>query len=163
MTPISAPGRLVRAGDDVRLEFERRWTEPVADVWAAITDPQRCARWFGTWTGDPATGSVAFTIGEPGARPETVLVERCEPPHLLEVVMQPAGEQPWRLRVGLTSEGSGTALAFVQLLAEPVDATSIGPGWHYYLDRLDAVVRGLPVDREWDDYAPLGRFYPTPG
>jgi hypothetical protein len=39
-------------------------------------------------------------------------------------------------------------------LAEPYDASSIGPGWHYYLDRLDAVVADTAVPDKWDDYYP---------
>lgn len=45
-------------------------------------------------------------------------------------------------------------LIFTQRLAEPYDASSIGPGWHYYLDRLGAVVARLPVPDHWDDYYP---------
>src|SRR4029078_7277277 len=26
---------------------------PIEDVWAAVTEPDRLARWIGTWTGDP--------------------------------------------------------------------------------------------------------------
>ena len=47
-------------------------------------------------------------------------------------------------------------------LAEPYDATSIGPGWHFYLDRLAAEVARRPVDQVWDDYAPLGGEYALP-
>ena len=33
------------------LVIERTFHAPVADVWAACTDPTRMQRWIGTWTG----------------------------------------------------------------------------------------------------------------
>ena len=35
----------------------RTFHAPIDDVWAAVTEPERLARWLGTWTGDPATGT----------------------------------------------------------------------------------------------------------
>ena len=156
-------GRVVRDAEGVRLEFERTWPVPVEDVWDALTTPERCARWYGRWTGDPTSGSVLLTMSEEqGATPETVGIERCEPPHALVVVVPPPGDGPWRLDVALTPHEGGTRLRFVHRLAEPYDATGIGPGWHFYLDRLEAEVAGRPVDQQWDDYAGLGEEYPLP-
>ena len=47
----SRAGEVVR-GTDGRavLRFRRVHDEPVADVWSAVTDPDRCARWFGRWS-----------------------------------------------------------------------------------------------------------------
>ena len=30
-----------------RLEFRRSWPDPIDDVWAALTEPDRMARWIG--------------------------------------------------------------------------------------------------------------------
>ena len=35
---------------------------PIESVWAAVTEPERLARWIGTWTGDPASGQVDFRM-----------------------------------------------------------------------------------------------------
>jgi hypothetical protein len=67
----------------------------------------------------------------------------------------PSPEGVWTLAVSLRSEPGTTTLVFTQRLAEPYDATNIGPGWHYYLDRLAAVVAGTPVPDVWDDYFPV--------
>ena len=40
----------------------RTFAAPIEDVWAAITEPERLARWIGTWTGDPASGRVRFAM-----------------------------------------------------------------------------------------------------
>ena len=42
-----------------RLVIERTFDAAIDDAWAAVTEPERMARWIGTWTGDPATKRVA--------------------------------------------------------------------------------------------------------
>ncbi len=43
----------IREGRDV-LVLTRAFRAPIADVWAAVTESDRMARWIGTWTADPA-------------------------------------------------------------------------------------------------------------
>jgi len=67
------------------------------------------------------------------------------------------------LSVDLAEEGPGTRLRFVHVLAEPYDATAIGPGWQYYLDRLGAVLLDAPVPDDFTEYHPaLGDAYAVP-
>ena len=54
--------------------------------------------------------------------------------------------EPWRLELALATHGTGTALTFAQLLADPAGIGDIAPGWEYYLDRLAAVLRGADVE-----------------
>lgn len=61
MTPTTPLGRLLHDADGMRLEFVRTYDEPIDDVWAALTHPDRVARWFGRWTGDPASGRIELT------------------------------------------------------------------------------------------------------
>lgn len=156
-------GRVVRDAEGMRLEFRRSYPDSPADVWSALTDPTRLGRWFGTWTGDPASGTVDLLMtAEEGAEPQTVTIVDCDEPRRL-VVDVPAPDDTWRLEVTLTSENGGTSMLFAQRLAEPYDAGSIGPGWHYYLDRLAAVLAGTPVPDDWDAYYPsLRSAYPLP-
>ena len=156
-------GAVVREDGQVLLRFERRYAAPVADVWSALTDPDRTARWLGRWTGDPASGRVQVTMAdEEGAPSEPVTVDRCEPPTRLEVTVG-TGDGPWPLTVLLGEDGDGTRLLFTHRLAEPYDASSVGPGWHYYLDRLGAVVAGTPVPADFTAYHPgLAAAYPVP-
>ena len=154
MTVTTQRGQVLRDPHGMRLEFTRTYREPIEEVWSAITEPDRTARWFGTWTGDPRSGSVELVMTEDeGSTPETVTILECEPPTRL-VVDLPSPDGTWRLSVALQAQGAGTTLVFTQRLAEPYDASSVGPGWHYYLDRLGAVVAGLAVPDSWDDYYP---------
>lgn len=160
-TPL---GQVLRDEGGMRLEFVRTYDSPMTDVWSALTEPDRVSRWFGIWTGDPATGTVELSMSEDeGSTPQTVRVVECQPPTLL-VVDLPSPGGIWRLSVSLSASAGDTTLRFTQRLVEPYDASSIGPGWHYYLDRLGAVVAGTPVPDSWDDYYPsLQAAYALPG
>ncbi len=161
MTTTSPLGQVLRDEHGMRLKFMRTYDEPAAEVWSALTDPDRMARWFGTWTGDPATGTVQLQMVEdPASQPARIL--ECTPPTRLAVEVTSA-DGPWPLSITLTEDAGVTTLVFVHRLAEPYDASSVGPGWHYYLDRLGAVVQGEPVPEVWDDYFPgLAEDYPLP-
>ena len=157
-------GTVVRDGEAVRLVFERSYDASVEEVWEALTDPVRLGRWFGSWTGDPASGRVALTMTDEGEQePSTVLIRTCRPPELIEVSVD-GPDGPWPLAVRLVGEAGRTRLTFVHELAEPYDAGSIGPGWQYYLDRLGAVVAGAPLPDRFEDYHPrLADRYAVPG
>ena len=148
--------------DGARLVFTRTFRAPAADVWAACTDPERMQRWIGTWSGDPASGEIAFRMTAEGEDvPEEVyLVEACEPPHRFVLRSRDAspfsedGSGPrvvWRLGLELAEAGGVTTLTFVQDVPDgpvgPEVAASVGPGWDYYLDRLVTALDGADVGR----------------
>ena len=157
MTVTTPLGQVLRDADGMRLEFVRTYEDPVEDVWSGLTEPDRVARWFGRWTGDPASGTVELLMTEEAAAtPEAVTIVECEPPTRL-VVDLPSPDGTWHVSATLHQRDGGTLLRFVQRLTEPYDASNIGPGWHFYLDRLGAVVTGAPVPDTWDDYYPTLR------
>jgi uncharacterized protein YndB with AHSA1/START domain len=46
-----------------RLEFRRSWADPIEDVWSALTEPDRLARWIGRYDGERAAGGTGtFTM-----------------------------------------------------------------------------------------------------
>jgi uncharacterized protein YndB with AHSA1/START domain len=121
----------------------RRFPAPVEDVWASITESDRLARWFGTWTGDPADGSVMVTMNAEGeAVPASCYaIDVCEPPHRL-VVRTVDDTGSWTLSAELSEDDGTTTLVFAQHGIEPELVPDVGPGWEWYLDRLDAAVVG---------------------
>ncbi|HYH26925.1 MAG TPA: SRPBCC family protein [Blastococcus sp.] len=147
--------RATRDGGE-HVVFTRTFSAPVGDVWAACTEPHRMERWIGTWTGDPASGEIAFRMTAEGDVPEEVyLVEVCEPPHRFVVRSRDAapfsedGSGPrvtWRHSLELTETDGVTTLTFTQVVPDgPVGAdvaANVGPGWDYYLDRLVAALEG---------------------
>lgn len=164
MTTITSPlGAVLRDDQGMRLEFVRTFPDPIERVWAAVTDPDELATWFGTWRGDPSTGTIEIAPIEGGGEFQPAELVECDAPRRVAVVL-PSPDGPWPLSVELSEADGLTTLVFVHRLAEPYDATSIGPGWHYYLDRLDAAVHATPMPGgdDWPAYEPLGARYPLP-
>lgn len=161
---ITSPlGAVVRDDQGMRLEFVRTFPDPIERVWAALTDPDELAAWFGTWRGDPSTGTIEIAPIEGDGEFQSAELVECDEPRRVAVVL-PSPDGAWPLSIELSEADGVTTLVFVHRLAEPYDATSIGPGWHYYLDRLDAAVHGAPLPGadDWPAYEPLGIDYPLP-
>ena len=155
MTPTSPLGSIARDGDFIWLTFERQYEVPIEEVWSALTDSERMARWIGSWSGDPATGTVAFVMSAEGmVDPVDVTIHQCDPPRRL-VVDSPGPEGVWRLDVSLAESAGATVLRFRHRLDDGHNAGDIGPGWHYYVDRLSAVIGGEDPSTPWDDYYPV--------
>jgi len=169
----AAPGPAgeVRRGPDGRdrLVFRRTFPDPVAEVWSAITDPVRCARWFGTWTGDARLGgtvALSLTSDEDGGGPPAeTLVTECDPPHRLAVRVAEDDGPGWELSVSLepgagSGSDAGTVLHFEQVLPDSFSPADAGPGWHWYLDRLAAVLAGGPMPDWAATLAATAQHYP---
>ncbi|MGQ0479460.1 MAG: SRPBCC domain-containing protein [Pseudonocardia sp.] len=157
-TTANRLGRVLADADGgARLEFRREHAVPVQDLWAAITEPERLARWIGTWTGDPAPGkTVQFQMLAEAeeCQPEPLLIVECEPPHRL-AVQWPAPDghgEPWRVEASVTATATGSCLLFAQHFAARDGVRDAGPGWQWYLDRLAAALVGSPMPAAWDDY-----------
>jgi uncharacterized protein YndB with AHSA1/START domain len=147
-------GHFLMKADGLYLQFDRLFRAPIEDVWFSITNPGFLSRWIGTYTGSPATGGVRFKMTAEGdAAPwENVTILECHPPHRFHLDI---GEAPasWRMHCHLV-EGSGmTTLTLAHRLTDPATAAEFGPGWDYYLDRLEAARAHRPM-RAWDEYYP---------
>lgn len=163
MTVQTPLGRLVRDESGGHLEFIRLLPQTPEAVWRALTEPAELAAWFGTWTGDPAEGHVQLSMSaEDDDSPQTVRITRCDAPaHLSVETPSPTGT--WPLEIALAESDEGTRLSFTHHLAQTDDSTDIGPGWHFYLDRLHAALTGEPVPQDWEQYYPaLAASYERP-
>jgi uncharacterized protein YndB with AHSA1/START domain len=154
-----ATGIVTRDSEGYRLELTRRLSGPVVDVWGAITDPSRSAKWFGPWQGEAGVGrtiklQLAFEEGQPWS---DVRIDACEATRHLAISMVDGGGE-WRLSVELRALDDGTELGFVQPLADPATVASVGPGWEYYLDMLCAAYTDSPLPT-FDDYYPAQAGY----
>jgi uncharacterized protein YndB with AHSA1/START domain len=160
MTPT---GRVEERDGQHVLVQTREFKAPIEDVWAAVTEPDRLARWIGSWEGDPVSGSVQFRMlfedGHPG---ETMEIRVCEPPHRLHVTSR-SGDETWLLDVDLTHDDGVTTLTLSQPGVTAEQAAGVGPGWEYYLDRMvDAETGADPAGRDFErDYYPAMSEYYT--
>jgi uncharacterized protein YndB with AHSA1/START domain len=159
-------GRVERLADTLTLHLDRIFEAPIDDVWAAITEPERLARWLGTWRGDPASGRVMFAMTfEEGDSEQEMEIRECTPPHRLAVTSH-AGPYTWHLDADLSESDGVTTLSFSQPGVEADDLPSIGPGWEYYLDRLVASETGgdlAAIDFEQEYYPAMADHYRVSG
>ncbi|MGW5317471.1 SRPBCC family protein [Nocardia thailandica] len=160
MSTPTPTGHRREYADGTYCEWTRTFRAPIEDVWAAVTEPRRLARWLGTWTGDPATGEVKFQMLFEGETPaELFRIDECDAPRLLRVTTSTPydGENPehWQLRLDLSESDGLTTLVFAQNVPDPAMAEGVGPGWDYYLDRLVAAeAGGDPAAVDFNTYFP---------
>jgi uncharacterized protein YndB with AHSA1/START domain len=154
MTPTPT-GQVIPTATGRDLVLERVLPGSIDDAWASITESDRLARWFCTWTGEPRVGAtVELTmVAEEGDAASQAEIVACEPPtHLAVSTHSQTGA--WLLEATLTPiDASHTRLRFVHHLDEEARSEEIGPGWEYYLDGLLAAMTGNAVP-DWDDYWP---------
>jgi uncharacterized protein YndB with AHSA1/START domain len=159
-TPAATGHKEVRDGEP-HVVFTRTFSAPIDDVWAAVTDSDRLARWIGSWTGDPAEGHVEFRMlfeGD-GHAAERFTIDECDRPSRLAITSaapSPDGTtQIWHFLLDLVEDGGVTTFTFSQSVPEPAMAEGVGPGWDYYLDRMVAAeTDGDVAAIDFDDYYP---------
>lgn len=154
MSIPAATGRHERRGTDDHLVWERTFHAPIDDVWASVTESDRLARWFGTWSGDPADGFVTVQMNAEGddAEPSRFEIRACEAPtHLAVDVVDEGGA--WYLDLELSESDGTTTLVFAQRIPDVSIVEHTGPGWEWYLDRLTtAASGGHPGELDFDAY-----------
>lgn len=162
---MTITGTLDTAGHD--LVLTRVVAAPAARIWEHVSRSALLATWYGTYTGDPASGVVQVTMtAEPGeASTSDYTIHACEPGRLL-TVSSSMGEDTWRLSLELAAaDGAGSESTRVALRHHDVPLEMlqhVGPGWEWYLDRLVGAVTGgaVPGMDVWDsDYMSLGAEY----
>ena len=155
------------AGEAYTVEVRRRYDAPVEDVWNAVTDPQRLARWLKPVTGDLRLGgSFELDGGEHGE------ILRCEPPSLLRVswLFGPdADEWPGtsEVEVRLSPGPAGDTefeLVHAAAVGEPLFPTygpgAGGVGWDLHLLALTRFLAdGQTLDDEEFRTSPEGREF----
>jgi uncharacterized protein YndB with AHSA1/START domain len=159
-----ATGQATQRDGTPAVAFERSFRAPIEDVWAAVTESDRLARWIGTWVGDPASGAVTFRMNAEGdddteARYEVLA---CQAPALLRVRTSD-DHGTWDLTLELSEAAGLTTLRLLQRIEDdPGTVADVGPGWDYYLDRLVAAETGgdvAAIDFERDYHPALRPHY----
>ncbi|MEU2100437.1 SRPBCC family protein [Streptomyces globisporus] len=159
MTSTPSGHRVTIDGLD-SVAFDRTFRAGIGDVWAAVTESDRLARWIGEWTGDPATGSVDFRMLYEGDehQAEVLTIQECQAPRRLVLISRVPGEEVvWHMTLTLVEHEGATTLTFTQSVGDdPAMAGGVGPGWDYYLDRLVAAeTGGDPASVDFGDYHPV--------
>jgi len=140
----------------VRIE-DRVDTDP-DDLWSALTDPRRLARWLGEVEGDLQLGGKFrahfFASGWEG----TGHVDVCDPPRRLRVLTKAHSEtEASPIEVTLTPDGDQTILVWEER-GMPIDLLpAYGAGIQIHVEDLLAHIAGrerCDADARWDELQP---------
>ncbi len=147
-------GRVLSPDDGDYLRFERTVAQPPAEVWAALTDPDRTAAWAFRTSFEPRAGG-AVTMSDGGAGE----VLAWDEPHSLEYAWDGYGGR-WQVRIAIAEHGDGAYLTFDHVAPDP-NSPDIAAGWHWHLDRLEHHLAGGTPDAVESDahFEELQRLY----
>ncbi|WP_293676318.1 SRPBCC family protein [uncultured Phenylobacterium sp.] len=88
----------------------RTYDTDAADLWDALTNPERIPRWFSPVTGDLRLGGRYQIEGNAGGA-----IERCDAPEALDITWEFAGGKSW-VTLRLAAEGAGTRLTLEHIM-----------------------------------------------
>ena len=135
---------------------------PIDEVWDAFTVSGRLALWFGTWSGDPASGEVEVSMAfEEEAGSEPYVIVACDKPRHLRVHnLHEDPAQIWTVDVQFSETEGGTHVKFAMPLPPGMEVKYVGAGWEYYLDRMvETVETGQISTKESPPYEALMAEY----
>jgi uncharacterized protein YndB with AHSA1/START domain len=151
-------GSLRSAGGKGVVRIEDRYDTDIDDLWSALTDPRRLARWMGEVAGDLQRGGEFrarfFASGWEG----TGRVEACEPPRrLLLLTMEPGQPDEHVIEVTLAADGDQTILVWEER-GMPVNLlAAYGAGIQVHVEDLAAHLAGrerCDADARWHELQP---------
>jgi uncharacterized protein YndB with AHSA1/START domain len=149
------------------VRIEDRYNTGIDDLWSALTDPGRLARWYGQVEGDLRPGGQ-FRLHVEGADIDaTGRVEACDPPQRLRVTSRETDESYLRgkgvppydeaIEVTLTADGDQTVLV-IEVRGMPLDKIAFyGTGWQIHAEDLAAYVAGKErgdAEARWAELVP---------
>jgi uncharacterized protein YndB with AHSA1/START domain len=163
MTSNAAAGNRIvgtlRTQDDKGVvRMEDRFDTDIDDLWSALTDSGRLARWLGEFEGDLRLGGEFrarfFSSGWEG----TGRVEVCEPPrHLMVTTRHDRQDEEHAVEATLTADGDHTVL-ILEERGMPVNLlAAYGAGIQVHIEDLAAHIAGrerCAAVARWEELQP---------
>jgi uncharacterized protein YndB with AHSA1/START domain len=140
-TESRVKGTLLAADGKGIVRMEDRYDTSIDDLWSALTDPQRLARWVAVVSGDLRPGGALrarFTSGWEGDG----RVDVCEPPRRLLLTMDPGQEDETVIEAELFAEGNQTRLVVEERGLPLAELAAHGAGWQAHVEDLAAYLEG---------------------
>ena len=149
------------------VRIEDRYDTDIDDLWSALTDPVRLARWYGEVAGDLRPGGEFRLHVDDAGMDVTGRVEACEPPRRLLVTTRESDES-WRKGAGappfdeaieatLTADGDQTILV-IEVRGIPLDRiAAYGAGWQIHAENLAVHLAGRErgdTEARWAELVP---------
>jgi uncharacterized protein YndB with AHSA1/START domain len=135
-------GTLRAADGSGVVRLEDRFDTDVDDLWSALTEPDRLARWLGEVEGDLRQGGEFhahyFASGWEG----TCRVEVCDAPRRLRLLTRSPGEPDGVVEVTLTADGGQTLLVIEDRGVPLAQVAAYGAGDQIHVEDLAAYLSG---------------------
>jgi uncharacterized protein YndB with AHSA1/START domain len=133
----------------------------IDDLWSALTDPARLARWYGKVEGDLRLGGEFHAHLDSSGWEGTGHVEACEPSRRLLVTTKGSDEPLVEVvEATLTADGELTILT-VETRGMPLELIAFyGVGYQIHAENLAAHVAGRDLvnsDARWDEPVPANQ------
>lgn len=141
--------------DAVTVAYDERYATTAADLWEAVTDPERLARWFAPVSGDLTPGGTVEIGFEDGSTP--IRIRSCG-----ERTYSFDWPQTWgstRVTVRVLPDGGGARLQLTHEALTRADAAEYGSGWEAHLHGLAASFSGTDPGSWWQRYAVVRPVY----
>jgi uncharacterized protein YndB with AHSA1/START domain len=142
------------------VRMEDRFDTDIDDLWSALTDPSRLARWLGEVEGDLRLGGefrARYFDGYEG----TGRVEACEPPRRLLVVTKHHRQaDEMTVEAVLTADGDQTILVWEERGMPPNLLAEYGAGIQVHVEDLAAHIAGQERgdgEARWNELMPAYR------
>ncbi|WP_375389218.1 SRPBCC family protein [uncultured Amnibacterium sp.] len=146
-------------GDRVLVRVQDVYDTTVEDLWSAVTEPARLARWIAEVSGDLRVGGT-FTARFTSSWEGTGEVLECAPPHRLRVSTREEGAEPNEIEVVITADGDGARLVVEEHGFLPEAAPAHAAGWQVHLEDLGAALADGPSSdwaTRWRELIPAYR------
>lgn len=154
----SVLGSLHTVDGEGAVRMEDRLDTGIDDLWGALTEPDRLARWYGEVEGDLLLGGE-FTVRIALTGERRGHVEACEPPRRLLLRMRDPDARPGQpertvIEAQLFAEGARTRLLW-ETRGLPVDLLpAYGAGIQIHVEHLADYISGREFrvdDSRWDE------------
>jgi uncharacterized protein YndB with AHSA1/START domain len=143
------------------VRMEDRLDTGIDDLWGAVTDPDRLARWYGEVEGELSQGGdFLLRIALTGERRGHV--EACEPPQRMLLTMRDPDAQPGQpeqtvIEAQLTADGAQTRLVW-ETRGMPINLLpAYGTGIQIHLEHLADYISGRELrnaETRWNELFP---------
>jgi uncharacterized protein YndB with AHSA1/START domain len=160
-------GSLRSAGDTGVVRIEHRYDADIDEVWSALTDPSRLARWYGQVDGDLRVGGEFRVYIESDDVEAIGQVVACEPATRLRLTTRETDESYQRgqgvpphdevIEATLTAEKAQSILV-IEVRGIPLDPIAFyGAGWQIHAENLAAHIAGRErgdTEARWSELVP---------
>lgn len=143
----SVIGSLREEGGRGVVRMEDRFATDAADLWKALTEPSRVARWIADVSGDLRIGGqvhAEFTSGWSGM----LRVDVCDAPRRLVLASDPGSPDETVIEAVLEESEGGTLLVIEERGLPLGVLADYGAGWHVHVEDLGAYLAGRPTS-DW--------------